>query len=98
MPWEGLTFMILVCVSSFPGLESDTRHWPLFLPQCFSEVKVPEFTWGTEHLAVVGFLRKPTITDVPNSITGKEGQDPILDEVQDYPVVSAQARVGQTFS
>lgn len=36
-------------------------------------------------------LRKPASIDVSKSITGKLGQDPILEEMQDGSVVSAQA-------
>lgn len=84
--------MTLVCVFPFLGLNR-IRHeaLPFFLAPHFSEVKIPKLTQVTEHLEAVGSSRVPVSTDMCQSITGKLGQDPILDEVQDGSVVCPQA-------
>lgn len=67
------SFMIGLCVSSFPDLNSQT---PGPGPHFYRD-RVPKFTQVTEPLEVISSLRKVTISTA-NSIVGKEGPDPIL--------------------
>lgn len=69
VPQKSLTFIIMVCVSSFLVLNRIRHQAPAyFLPQHFSEVQVLQFTQVTEHLEAMGsFEESGVLTHVSPS-------------------------------